>query len=175
MRKPNAKLLACLLTLACGVLASAHDGGFGHSRRAIFVAEEGEELVLEYRIIQNREDALVELTRIDTNRDGRIDAEEKERYFSARGRQLAAGLEVRAAGGEAVPLRLEHWSLDHSLVQVYRYTLKTPARELLLEDRNFPHKPGLVQIHSGKGLTVQLARPVDLNHAERVPLKIVRP
>jgi hypothetical protein len=175
MRIRSAELLPCLLVLACAALALAHDGGFGHSRRAIFVAEEGQGLVLEYRIIQNREDALVELTRIDANRDGRIDAEEKERYFSARGQQLAAGLEVRTTGGEPVPLRLERWSLDHSLVQVYRYTVKTPARELLLEDRNFPHKPGLVQIHSGKGLTVQLSRPVDLNHAERVPLKIVRP
>jgi hypothetical protein len=175
MRKRSAELLSWLLALACAASASAHDGGFGHSRRAIFVAGEGEGVVLEYRILQNREDALVELTRIDANHDGRIDAEEKERYFSARGRQLAAGLEVRTAEGQAVPLRLERWGLEHSLVQVYRYTLKTPARELLLEDRNFPHKPGVVLIHAGAGVTVQLARPVDLNHAERVPLKIVRP
>ena len=49
--------------------------------------------MLEYRILQNRDDALVEMTLMDQDHDGKITPEERDRYFQRRARQLAAGLD----------------------------------------------------------------------------------
>jgi len=156
------------------VPASAHDGGFGHSRRVLYLAPSADGLVLEYRILQNRDDALVEMTVMDQDRDGKITPQERDRYFQQRARQLSAGLQIHAPGGEAVELGFVRYELQQALSQTFTFALKTPAREIVLEDHNFPHKPGVVQIRQAQGLTVELTRPVDLTHAERVALRIRR-
>jgi hypothetical protein len=166
--------LAAILLLLCVSPAFPHDGGFGHSRRALFIAPAPDGFVLEYRIQQNREDALVELTLMDRDRDGKVSPEERDAYFQERARQLAAGLELQAPDGEAVAIRLVRYDLQQALTQTFTFALKTPARTLLLHDRNFPHKPGVVQIRQGAGVTVELARPVDLTHAERMFLRVQR-
>jgi hypothetical protein len=155
-------------------LAAAHDGGFGHSRRTIHVTAAANELRLEYRVLQNRDEALVELVRMDADGDGKVSDEEKERYFTARGKQLAGGLVVRTSTGETVPVKFVRCELSHSLGQTYHFLLPTAAHEVLLDDRVFPHKPGLVQVRHGPGLKVEQARPANLSHAERVQLRITR-
>jgi hypothetical protein len=160
--------------LAAGSLAAAHDGGFGHSRRTIYLAVEGDHLVLEYRLQHNREDALVEMTLMDADGDGTISAEERDRFLKERARQLAENLLIKTAAGGAIVPKFDRARLDQGLTQTYRYTLPTTAGEVLLEDRNFGHKPGLVQVRTGDGLTVKLAKEIDLTHAERVNLRIER-
>jgi len=166
--------LGLFLLLLLSDTASAHDGGFGHSRRTIHVVAAANELRLEYRVLQNRDEALVELIRMDTNGDGQVSAEEKDRYFMARGKQLASTLVVRTTTGETVPVKFVRYELSHALGQTYHFLLPTTAREVLLDDRVFPHKPGLVQVRHGPGLKVEQARPTNLAHAERVQLRITR-
>ena len=168
---PFRALLALALIFTA---ASAHDGGFGHSRRTIFADATADGFVLEYRIIQNRDEALTELTLIDSNKDGQISAEEKTHYFTARGQQLAKLLDVRTAKGEPVALKFLGYELHQALVQSYRFELPTVAREIQFEDRVFPHKPGLVQVRHGAGVKLEQARPANLAHAERVSLRITR-
>jgi hypothetical protein len=167
------RLSAAVLLLLCAT-ARAHDGGFGHSRRTIFVAATAAEVTVEYRVVMNRDEALAEMALMDTDRDGQVSAKEKETYFTARGKALGALLQVKTADGEAVPLRFAGYSLDQALVQTYRFTLATKERELIFEDRVFPHKPGTVQVRHGSGLKVEQARPANLAHAERVSLRIRR-
>ena len=46
---------------------------------------------------------------------------------------------------------------------------------MLLEDRNFSHKPGLVQLpENSDGLSVTLVSQTDLTHAERVSSRVER-
>jgi hypothetical protein len=160
--------------LALASYAVAHDGGFGHSRRTIYLTTDRESLILEYRIQHNREDALVEMTLMDTDGDGTVSTEEKERFLKERARQLAENLPAKTAAGVTVGLKLESVRLDQGLTQTFRYRLDTTATEVLLEDRNFGHKPGLVNVRSGTGLTVTLAKDIDLTHADRVSLRIQR-
>src|SRR4051794_9710260 len=124
-----------LFLLFLAVPAWGHDGGFGHSRRTIHVTAAGNELRLEYRILPNRDEALVELVRMDADGDGKVSDEEKERYFSARGKQLAGALVVRTTTGEIVPVQFVRCELSHSLGQTYHFLLPTAGREVLLDDR----------------------------------------
>jgi hypothetical protein len=140
----------------------------------VFLAPRADGLLLEYRILQNREDALVEMALMDQDHDGKITPEERDRYFQERARQLIAGLRLETPGGEAVDLTFLRYDLQQALAQTFTFALKTTAREVLLEDRNFPHKPGVVQIRQAEGVTVEIARPVDLTHAERIALRIKR-
>jgi hypothetical protein len=172
--KSRDRAWAVLVLLVLAVAGPAHDGGFGHSRRTIYVAPGPGGLTLEYRILHNRDDALLEMTRMDADGDGKVSAEEKERYFGERGRQLAEKFLCRTAGGEALQLRFVRYELGQALTQVYHFALATSEKEVLLDDRNFPHKPGLVQVRHAPGLAVELARPVDLTHAERVNLRVKR-
>jgi hypothetical protein len=163
-----------ILLLAVASVATGHDGGFGHSRRTLYFTVEGDRLVLEYRIQQNREDALVEMTRMDTDGDGTVSTAERDRFLKDRAKELADNLQVKTAAGEAVALTFERARLDQGLTQTFRFQLATTALEVLLEDRNFSHKPGLVLVRNSAGLTVTLARPTDLTHAERVSLRVRR-
>jgi hypothetical protein len=165
---------ALLVFAVCLGGVSAHDGGFGHSRRTIFADAAADGFILEYRIIQNRDEALTELTIMDTDRDGKISAEEKENYFSTRGRQIAKLLDVRTMKGQPVALKFVDHELHQALVQSYRFKIESSANEILLDDRVFPHKPGLVQVRHGSGVKLEQARPTNLAHAERVSLRITR-
>lgn len=171
---PAARLLVLVALHVLALGALAHDGGFGHSRRTLFFTSTPDQLTLEYRLMLNRDEALLELNQIDRDRDGIITAEEKERYFGERGQRLAKDLDVRTPDGQAIPIRFVRCDLNHSLTQTYHFALASSAKEVLLDDRNFPHKPGLVQVRHGPGLVIELARRIDLTHAERVPLRIQR-
>ncbi len=168
------RLLAGVMLLVSVSMAAGHDGGFGHSRRTIYLAVEGDGLILEYRLQHNRDDALVEMTLMDADGDGTISAEEKDRFLKERARQLADHLRVKTAAGEALTLKFESVRLDQGLTQTCRFKLTTTATEVLLEDRNFGHKPGLIHVRNGEGLRVTLAQPTDLTHADRVSLRIQR-
>lgn len=170
----KSRVLAVLVWFVVASVALGHDGGFGHSRRTIYLTTDPNGLVLEYRLQQNRDDALVEMTRMDADGDGQVSAAEKDRFLKERARQLADHLQVKTAAGEAIELKLESVRLDQGLTQTYRFTLATIAAEVLLEDRNFGHKPGLVLVRNGDGLTVTLAKPTDLTHADRVSLRVRR-
>jgi hypothetical protein len=161
-----------LALLALATAAAAHDGGFGHSRRTLYVAAAADGWVVEYRIALNRDEALVEMTRMDADGDGRVSADERDRYLAARGRQVAGRLQVRDGDGAAVALTYVRCELGPTLTQSYHFAAATAAREVVLDDRNFPHKPGLVQVRTGPGVTAELARPADLTHAERVSVRL---
>jgi hypothetical protein len=165
---------ALFVLVCCFAVASAHDGGFGHSRRTIFADSAADGYVLEYRIVQNRDEAMTEMTVIDTDRDGKISAEEKEKYFSGRGQQIAKLLDIRTMKGEAVAVKFVGFELHQALVQSYRFRIESPGNELLLDDRVFPHKPGLVQVRHGSGVKLEQARPTNFAHAERVSIRITR-
>ena len=125
--------------------------------------------MIEYRLKQGLEEALVELTRIDANRDGLIDAEEKDRYFTARGKELLARLAFREEQtGKPLLAELIDFRLGHSLVQIYRVRVTGAAAGLLLEDRNFPHKPGQISIEVAEGLSAEIPADIDLTHADHV-------
>src|SRR5262249_6426047 len=145
-----------------------------HSRRTLYVTTEGDLLVLEYRIQHNRDDALVEMTLMDADGDGTVSTDERDRYLKERAKQLADNLPVKTAAGDAVALQFVKARLDQGLTQTYRFTLDTKAAEVLLEDRNFGHKPGVIQVTNGDGVTVTLTKPTDLTHADRVSLRIRR-
>jgi hypothetical protein len=114
------------------------------------------------------------MTLMDADGDGIVSAEEKERFLKVRAKQLAENLQVKTAAGDAVTLKLERVSLDQALTQTFRFTLDTAATEVLLEDRNFSHKPGLVYVRNSDGVTATLAKATDLTHADRVSLRIRR-
>src|SRR5262245_38340773 len=125
-RADRALLTIAVLALLCAS-STAHDGGFGHSRRSIFVDAGAGELTIEYRVFQNRDEALIELTRMDRDGDGQVSATERDVYFTARGRRLAEGLQVRTADGAALPVRFVRQELHQTLVQCYHLVVATDA------------------------------------------------
>jgi hypothetical protein len=154
--------------------ADAHDGGFGHSRRTIFFDAAADEFVLEYRVTRNSDEALLEMTLIDADGDGKISLAEQQKYFQTLGTELAEQFEVQTVAGMSVRPRLVELHLQPNLVQSFRYAIATTAAEIRFVDRNFPHKPGVAKIVTGRGAKAELAEATDLNHAERVTLKVVR-
>lgn len=169
----GAKRIGIVLALLAGAAtAAAHDGGFGHSRRTLYVAAVPAGWSVEYRIVVDRDEALIEMTHMDTNGDGQVSAEERDRYFAARGRQVAGRLQARDADGTPVTLEFVRCELGPALTQVYHFAAVTKAAEVVFDDRNFPHKPGRVQIRTGPGVTAELAKAANLNHAERVSVRI---
>jgi hypothetical protein len=153
----------------------AHDGGFGHSRRLIYVSATADSLLVEYRLKQGLEEGLVELVHVDADRDGKISQAERERFFTQRGKDLLARLEFRDERS-GKPLRAEFagFELEHSLVQVYRIRVASSAERVLLIDRNFPHKPGQVAIEVDAGLKAELPAEIDFTHADRVRVTLER-
>src|SRR6187549_3808876 len=90
------------LVLLAVATASAHDGGFGHSRRTLYVAASPEGWAIEYRIALNRDEALVEMTHMDRDGDGQVSAEERDRYLAGRAKEVAERLRASDADGAAV-------------------------------------------------------------------------
>lgn len=166
--------LSLMLLFTVTSSARTHDSGFGHSRRAILVSATPGQLRIEYRVTQSPDEALIEMTRLDSDRDGKISPQEKDAYFTAQGQRLAENLLLKTSEDECVPVTFTGYELKHPLTQIFSFTAKSDAGALLLEDRNYAHKPGAIRIHAGDALKVELARPVDLNHAERLSLKITR-
>ncbi len=162
-------LLALLAALCAVPNLNAHDTGFGHSRRTIFITAQPGGYQIEYRLTLTAEEALLEL--VQTSKPG--DQAAQDGYFRAQGNRLAQGLICRE-GDNPRPVRLQSYELGVSLTQTYRFTVAAEAAEILLTDVNFPHKPGHVRVLVGRGVAVELAEPTDLNHAERVSLRIRR-
>jgi hypothetical protein len=160
--------------LVIAAASFAHDGGFGHSRRTLFIASTATGFTLEYRVVLNRDEALAEMALMDADGDGQIDRDERTRYFETRGKKLAGFLLAKTGDGEAIPLTYTGCALDHALAQTYTFTMRTAAREATLEDRVFPHKPGMVQVRHGDAVKVEVKSPTNLAHAERVVLSIRR-
>jgi hypothetical protein len=164
--------LGAMLLVALASITRAHDGGFGHSRRTIHVRGLQPGLSIEYRIVLNRDEALAEMALMDVNKDGQVRATEREKYFVARGKEIASRLLARTTDGKPILVKYTGYSLDQALAQTYQFSLATEEFEVLLEDRVFPHKPGLVQVRSGGGVKIEQEKPVNLAHAERVTLRI---
>jgi hypothetical protein len=153
----------------------AHDGGFGHSRRLIYVSATPDSFLIEYRLKQGLEEALVELVHVDADRDGKISQAERDQFFTARGKALLANLAFRdASSGKAIAAEFAGFKLQHSLVQVYRLRLASDAQSVLLVDGNFPHKPGQVAIEVDAGLKAGLPEEIDLSHADQVRVTLER-
>lgn len=165
--------LAVLQLLLCVATCLAHDTGFGHSRRTLYVTATKGGYTLEYRVTQGADEALVEMTRIDADRDGQISPNERDAWFAQRGGEIARNLRLRTATGAVEP-RFDGCTLEPSFVQIFRFTIDSKSSELWIDDRNFGHKPGVVRIKTGAGLKAELTEPVDLSHAERVPLRLFR-
>jgi hypothetical protein len=139
-----------LLVLAAASPARAHDTGFGHSRRTILFSARPEA------------------------RDGRVSADEKDRYFAERARELARGWELSTAEGGRLEPVLARVELGHSLTQSYRFTVSTRERTMVFVDTNFSHKPGQVSILSGPGLKAVPQAAMNLAHAERISVVVTR-
>jgi hypothetical protein len=124
---------------------------------------------MEYRLKQGLEEGLVELTQIDANHDGTMSPMERDHFFQQRGQDLLARLSFRdATSGQPLVAEFIGFELQHSLVQIYRIRVRGAGAGLLLEDRNFPHKPGQVGIEVDHGLTAELPEEIDLTHADHV-------
>lgn len=171
--RPRTKTLGMLLVLLVGSHTLAHDTGFGHSRRTIFFSAAEGELNLEYRITQNADEALIEMTHLDADGDGRITAAERDRHFAEIGGKLAKRLQYRTVEGKPLQASFVRCNLGNSLTQSFHFTITTNAPEIILDDGNFPHKPGQVRI-VGHGISIEPVTPVDLSHADWLSLKIVR-
>lgn len=170
------RVLLLGVTIATGTTSTfAHDGGFGHSRRLIYVAPTADGLVLEYRLKQGLEEAIVELVHVDANRDGKISVAERDQYYKARGQALLDRITFRdARSGQALKAELAGFELQQSLVQIYRIRIASAAESVLLEDHNFPHKPGQVGIEVAAGLKAELPEEIDLTHADHVQVTLTR-
>jgi hypothetical protein len=160
--------------LALAQYANAHDTGFAHSRRTMFVTADAHEVQLEYRVTANADEALIELALADADANGKISLAERDRYFTKLGEQLGSKLHCESPTGERLPLTLAGFHLDQALTQTFTFRIASSAAELTLTDKNFAHKPGQVRIVAGSGVSVELLENVDLMHTERVPLKIKR-
>jgi hypothetical protein len=154
--------------------AWGHDTGFGHSRRTLVFSAKPEEFLLDYRIVLSPDEALVEMTRMDRDGDGRVSSEEKDRYFAERARDLARGWEMSTAEGERLRPVFARVELGHSLTQSYRFSVSTPDRMIFFVDTNFSHKPGQVTILAGPGLKAEPQTAADLTHAERISVVVTR-
>jgi len=162
------------LLLLAVAQAQGHDTGFGHSRRTLLFLAKPEEFLLEYRIVLNADEALVEMTRMDRDGDGRVSAEEKDRYFAERARELARGWDVTTAEGERLHPVFARVELGHSLTQTYRFSVQTGDRAIFFVDTNFSHKPGQVAILAGPGVQAEPQTPATLAHAERISVVVTR-
>jgi hypothetical protein len=171
-----------LLSLLAGLLAvgpvqpvEAHDTGFGHSRRTLFVAAEMGKLALEYRIVASPDEALIEMTAADSDGDGQISAAEKDEHFSAVGRRLAERFKIRTAKGQPLQADFQGFILNNGITQTYRFEIVTDGPEVSFEDNNFPYKPGQVRVVAGAGLEAKLDGDIDISHADWVRLTISWP
>ena len=171
MRSSAGTLVAVLLL--CGS-AAAHDTGFGHSRRALYVTTAPDGFALEYRVKQNPEEALVQMTLIDANGDGEISGEEKDRYFTKEASTIAERLKCTSAKGASVHVEPVNYQLDQALTQLFRFRIATDETVLLLTDEVFPQKPGVVRVVTGAGVKAEIDGKVDLTHAERVTIRLSR-
>jgi hypothetical protein len=162
------------LLLLAAAESWGHDSGFGHCRRTLLFSAKPDEVLLEYRIVLSPEEALVEMTQMDRDGDGRVSAEEKNRYFALRARELARGWTLSTAEGERLEPVFARVELGHSLTQSYRFSVSTLERTIFFVDTNFSHKPGQVSILSGPGLQAEPQKGANLAHAERISLVITR-
>jgi hypothetical protein len=168
-----ASLLAILILLAASA-AQAHDTGFGHSRRTLLVTSAANQLTLEYRIALGADEALIEATQIDADGDGRVTAAERDAHFAEVARRLIAGLQLRTTDGKSLEPTFVRYALDNSLTQTFRFSVDSGSDVILLEDRNFAHKPGQVRIFAGQGVNVASTADADLSHVDRLSIKIQR-
>ncbi len=166
--------MAALLVSFVAATALAHDTGFGHSRRTIFIAPSDSGFVLEYRIQLSADEAMIELTHMDRDRDGRVSADERDAFLTARGEALAADIEIEREDGDSVDLRRINFRLGPTLTQTFVYRLATDAVELTVTDRNFAHKPGLVRLIVGKGGRLERLDEADLSHASKIRVRVTR-
>jgi len=151
----------------------AHDTGFGHSSRTIFVRPDADgDVVIEYRLRLNDDEALIQFTHMDSDGDGTVAAVERAAFLQRRGAELIAGLPARRSdGSEGPPLRLDNVRLGHSLVQVYTFRTALPAGGLEITDLNFRDRPGRVEVRHAAGLQVEMSQ-TRLFHAGAVTLQI---
>ena len=163
-----------LALMSLATQAAAHDGGFGHSRRTLYVTTNPAGYILEYRITQTADVALVEMTLIDADGDGQISDAEKNRYFTNAARDLAEKLRCTTIRNQRVQIEPVGFELHQALGQVFRFRIPTKETELLLADQAFPHKPGVVRVITGPRVKAEIHGKVDLNHAERVVLQLSR-
>jgi hypothetical protein len=169
------RILAALALTMLGVAqARGHDTGFGHSRRTLVFSAKPEEFLLDYRIVLSADEALVEMTLMDRDGDGRVSAAEKDRYFAERAMEIARGWQVSTPEGELLRPVFERVELGHSLTQSYRFRISTLERTILVVDSNFSHKPGQVAILSGAGLKAEPQKGTNLAHAERISIVVTR-
>jgi hypothetical protein len=167
-------LVGVALLLLAAARAQGHDTGFGHSRRTLMFSAKPEEVLLDYRIALGADEALVEMTRMDRDGDGRVTAEEKDRYFAERAREIARGWELTTPEGERLRPVFARVLLGHSLTQSYRFTVSTQDRTILFVDSNFSHKPGQITVLSGPGLKAEPQANTNLSHAERISDLVTR-
>ena len=179
----NTKSLVCTLGLHLRRIlplivlqnVEAHDGGFGHSRRTIFFDATADSFVLEYRVTRNSDEALLEMTP-DRCRRRRTDLSHRTTdVFSVVGNRTGLNnLTIRTADGHESSRGSLGINCSPIWCSPFCYSIATTAAEIRFVDRNFPHKPGVVKVLAGSGVKAELAEPMDLNHAERVSLKVVR-
>lgn len=157
------------------VPALAHDTGFGHSRRTLYFAPDQDGLLLEYRVRLEADEALIEMSLMDTDGDASVSPAEQDSWFTAKGAQLAVGLRVMMADDEtvAVPVQSRGWRLAEGFCQIFLFHLQSNSRAVIVEDSLFAHKHGWARVRQAPGVRVMLADGLNLNHAERLRLRVL--
>jgi hypothetical protein len=170
----RSKLLAFAIAILCGGNALAHDGGFGHSRRAIFVSAGPGEFILEYRITLSPDEALLQMAQIDRDGDAKISTAEKNQYFLDAAQKLAERLDCKSMNGNPIRPLPAGFELGQALTQRFRFRLSTDNPDWLLTDNAFGHKPGVVRVVTGDSVKAQVAEKTDMTHVERVTIQFSR-
>ena len=161
-------IVGCLLLITAVNSARGHDGGFGHSTRTVLVTASRTGFVIDYRVRLAAEEALVEMTRMDANSDGKVTEQERDSYLGKKAAVLREGLRVKvgivpataAVSDKAATLdcQLERIDVGHSLTQTFRFVVATSSSSITIEDRNFLHQPGQVRVWSVPGVTATVPR-----------------
>ena len=115
-------LALSLMALLRPAISDAHESPVDHVGRTLRMWVEGDRLHLEYRLQLTERAALLQLARIDTDRDGKISDAEREAFFAGFASQLAGRFHVQIDGR---PLELQpdaSVQLDPGLGQTYRFT-----------------------------------------------------
>jgi len=161
--------LGALLFVPC---AFAHDSGLNHSYRTIFIGQDSDGIILEYRVNMPPDEAWLDMARMDTNRDGQIDAGEKASRLQARSQQILQNLQLTRAG-KTIHLTILNAELDSALTQTFTFRADA-IPPLVLQDENFIDLAGTLRIQHDDTTTVTTKNPQNMTHVEAVTLNIER-
>ena len=169
----RASVLWLVLLLAVAP-ARAHDTGFGHSRRTLFVAPVADGYAVTVRLSLDAAEALLLMTRMDRDHDGAVSPAEREAYGATTGAAFAARLLATDTADRPLPVRFVAFAPGETLALIYQFRIDTAERQVFLTDSLFPHRHGWVSVRSAPGVEVKLGATT-ASHAGAVRVQLLRP